>query len=93
MIQYALADFYQNETTVNNYYLLNNYVYEWALKETYDILSRTKLLLSKPGGAWYIFVDFINYRNKLKHIKKEIYFTKKGIKKNYYLLLNQANLK
>lgn len=69
MIQYALADFYQNETTVNNYYLLNNYVYEWALKETYDILSRTKLLLSKPGGAWYIFVDFINYRNKLKHIK------------------------
>ena len=57
------------KTTVNNYYLLNNYVYEWALKETYDILSRTKLLLSKPGGAWYIFVDFINYRNKLKNIK------------------------
>tara|TARA_Y100000389_G_scaffold4797_1_gene4507 strand:- start:932 stop:2131 length:1200 start_codon:yes stop_codon:yes gene_type:complete len=69
MIQYALADFYKNETVVNDYYLLTNYIYEWAVKETYDILKNTKLLLSKPGGGWYIFIDFINYRHKFKNIK------------------------
>jgi len=63
--QTAYADYLLQ---ADDYLIYNNNthsIYKTIIDKSYEILSKTKLRIVKPGGAWYIFVDFENYKDKL----------------------------
>lgn len=67
-IQYALAETLKNKSEINNYFLFLNTIYKKVINIVCNLIDKTKIKYVKPNGSWYIFLNFDNYKNKLKNI-------------------------
>lgn len=80
-LQYGLVDFLQDKSEFNNICLQTRTIFKAMIEKVCLLLDKTDVKYIKPKSAWYIFLDFENYRSKLENI---------GIKNNndlnYYLL-------
>ncbi len=67
-IQYALVDTLKNKKEISSYYNLLNFIYKKCVEITCEMLDKTELKYIRPKGAWYIFLNFNNYKSRLKNI-------------------------
>jgi len=64
-IQYATNKMLLNKDVVIAHYKLNNTIYKYISNEICSILTKSKIKFIKPNSAWYIFLNFDNYKERL----------------------------
>ena len=68
-IQYAVAEtLCKNKSELINHYKFLNYLYKMIFLNVFKILKKSKLKYIEPNSSWYIFINFDNYKDKLKKI-------------------------
>ena len=84
--QYATDKMLNNEIVLNDYFHMTNIIYKYIVDKVDSILKDSNIKFIKPNSGWYIFLNFDNYRDKLKLL---------NIKNSYDLhsyLLNNLNI-
>lgn len=64
-IQYATNKMLLNKDVGIAHYKLNNTIYKYISNEICSILTKSKIKFIKPNSAWYIFLNFDNYKERL----------------------------
>ena len=64
-IQYATNKMLLNTDAVVTHCKLNNSIYKHISTELCSILSESKITFIKPNSAWYVFLNFDNYKERL----------------------------
>jgi aspartate aminotransferase len=67
-IQYATSEMLKNKVLFKKHCDLNNKVYKLIVKRTCNILSNSNLIYIYPEAAWYMVLDFSNYKEKLNKL-------------------------
>ena len=82
-MQYATNDMLKNKELCKTYMKKTTKLYKYVSKCLLDSLNGKKLLYLETQGAWYVFVDFRNYKEELKRINIST-----SIELSYYLMKN-----
>ena len=67
-MQYATNDLLQNKELCKTYIENTKRLYKHVSGKLLDSLQGKKLLFIETEGAWYVFIDFSNYKEELKKI-------------------------
>ncbi len=67
-MQYATNDLLQNKELCQEYIENTKKLYKHISKKLLDSLQGKKLLFIETEAAWYVFIDFSNYKEELKKI-------------------------
>ena len=65
-MQYATNDLLQNKELCQKYIENTKKLYKHISKKLLDSLKGKKLLFVETEAAWYVFIDFSNYKEELK---------------------------
>ena len=66
-IQYATHEMLKNKTLFNKHCTSSITVYKHISNEICNILQHSDIRFIPPNSSWYIFLDFYNYRHKLRN--------------------------
>ena len=64
-IQYATNKMLLNKDAIIAHYKLNNSIYKYISNEICRILYSSNIKFIKPNSAWYVFLNFDNYKERL----------------------------
>lgn len=68
-LQHVAIEFLSNVTDMNKHFVQSRNIFETITNNVYYYLQQnTKLLMVKPQSSWYLYLDFENYKTKLKKI-------------------------
>ena len=67
-IQYATNKMLLNETIIKEHHILNNTIYKYISGELCNMLLDSNIQFIKPNSAWYVFLNFDNYKDRLELI-------------------------
>jgi len=82
-IQYAALKAYQMDSDLHKYIDDSSKILKGISEYVYDSLEKIKIKCTRPLGAFYMVIDFENYRNKLLQLK-----IKNAVDLSDYLLKN-----
>ena len=54
-----------NKEEHKNHYIQSSKIYKYIAEQIGNILNKSELIYVKPDAAWYIFVNFENYKEEL----------------------------
>lgn len=63
--QYATNYMLLNKEEHKNHYIQSSKIYKYIAEQIGNILNKSELIYVKPDAAWYIFVNFENYKDEL----------------------------
>ena len=68
-LQHVAIEFLSNVTDMNKHFVQSRNIFETITNNVYYYLQQnTKLLMVKPQSSWYLYLDFENYKTKLKKL-------------------------
>ena len=68
-IQYAAVKAFNFDKDVKNYVTDSTVILKGIAKYIYDKLTENNIICTKPQGAFYMLIDFENYRKALSNLK------------------------
>lgn len=67
-IQYATNFMLLNKEDHKNHYIQSSIIYKYISNEICSLLQNSKLNFVKPNAAWYILINFDNYKQELNFL-------------------------
>jgi len=67
-IQYATCELLENKEVCKTYIEKTKQLYQHVIAELLPIINKTKLIYPSPSSAWYVFIDFTNYKSELANL-------------------------
>ena len=64
-LQYATCEILKNTDIINNHCKYQNNIYSTLVSKVCNILDKSNLKYVKPNAAWYIFINFDYYKEKI----------------------------